>query len=344
MFTLKADIQREPELAIATLVNGVVCDLLHQHDYAYAHFPEFVDLAVIATGLGTLQSNLDFVASSPAFWDSTQWRLIPRPFLDSQGVVYTNAIAAWARDEKDPQWANGLEPELKRAMAKSLKFLHKTNDSFFQPKNADEQLLNQGQKKWLAMAESKLVSQQIIAVRHLQKDDSVLPETQATLADMLRSTHGGVMVNAISATEQVVDIGDTAIEELRFLTQHRDDTIRAKAMCALTRLGQLEETTLQTAGDMLASKKKHVIFAGLTALSSLGSVSDHLIPAINRSFIRSLQVCDYEFVNLFAAAFTKWLDDPKSHVENLLREDSTEYIEIAMEALDNVGEQLVGLG
>ena len=115
-------------------------------------------------------------------------------------------------------------------------------------------------------------------------------------------------------------------------------------MCALTYLKQLDEPTLKTAGEMLGSKMKHVIYAGLTALSSLGSVSDHLIPAINRSFIRSLQVCDYEFVNLFAAAFTKWLDNPKEHVENLLAEDSPEYMEIAMEAIDNVGEQLVGLG
>jgi hypothetical protein len=95
---------------------------------------------------------------------------------------------------------------------------------------------------------------------------------------------------------------------------------------------------------MLSSKTKYVVYAGLTALSSLDSVSEQLVPPINRSFIRSLQVCDYEFVGLFAAAFTRWLDDPKEHVERLLRDDSPEYMEIAMEALDNVGEQLVGLG
>ena len=335
--------QQEPELALATLVHGVVSDLLHQHKYAYAHFPEFVDLTVIATGLGTLLSNLDFVSQSPTFWDSTQWRLIPRPFLDSQGVAYANAIAAWTRGERDPEWATDLEAELQRSMTKSLKFLNKTDDCFFQPKTANEKLLQQPQQKWLAMAQSKSESQQIIAVRHLRKDETVSPETQSVLANKLRSTNDSVMLNAISASEQVVDVGEAAVEELQFLTQHRNDTVRAKAMCALTRLGQLKESTLQTAGEMLGSKKKHVIFAGLMALSSLGSVSDHLIPAINRSFIRSLQVCDYEFVGLFAAAFTKWLDDPKSHVENLLREDSTEYIDIAMEALDNVGDQLVGL-
>ena len=325
-------------------MHGVVSDLLHQHKYPYAHFPEFVDVAVVATGLGTLLSNLDFVSNDPTFWDSTQWRMIPRPFLDSHGSAYVNAIAAWTRDEKDPQWSEDLEPELKRTMLKSLKFLHKTGDSFFQPKTANENLLKQSQRQWIEMTGAKSTAQQIVAVRHLQKDDSVLPELQSAMAEKLRSSDEPVLLNAISASEQVFDVGETAVEELRFLTQHRDHVVRAKAMCALTHLGQLDETTIQTAGDMLGSKMKHVIYAGLTALSSLGSVSDHLIPAINRSFIRSLQVCDYEFVNLFAAAFTKWLDNPKEHVEELLSGDSPEYMEIAMEALDNVGEQLVGLG
>lgn len=331
-------------MAIPALVHGVVSDLLHQHGYAYAHFPEFVDVTVLATGLGTLHSNLDFVSKDGTFWDSTQWRMIPRPFLDSQGVAYVNAIAAWTRSEKAPLWAESIEPELKRSMLKSLKFLNKTNDSFFQPQSGDAKVLNHPQTEWVKLTDSKSLSTQIVAVRHLQQDETVLPEIQTALANKLRSDCESVLLNAISATEQVVNVGETVVEELRFLTQHRDHVVRAKAMCALTRLGQLDDRTIQTAGEMLGNKQKHVIYAGLTALSSLGSVSEHLIPAINRSFIRSLQVCDYEFVNLYAAAFTKWLDDPKTHVENLLREDSPEYMEIAMEALDNVGEQLVGLG
>lgn len=344
IIVLQSDLKSDPEVSIAALIHGVVKDLLHQHQYAYAHFDEFVDLAVVATGLGAIRSNLDLVASSPSFWDSTQWRFIPRPFLDSQGVAYTNAVAAWVRGDSNPEWADDLESELKRATQKSLKFLTKTNDSFLEGKFGEAKRLNQPQREWLKEAQSKSVSQQIVAVRHLEKDESVLPELQSTITEKLRSTHDAVMLNAISATEQIVDIGDTAIEELRFLTQHRDHIVRAKAMCALSRLEQLEESTIQKAGEMLGSKKKHEIFAGLMALSSLGSVSDHLIPPINRAFIRSLQVCDYEFLNLFAAAFTKWLKDPKGHVEQLLRDDSPEYMELAMEALDNVNEQFVGLG
>jgi hypothetical protein len=335
--------QSDPTLAIASLIHGAVADLLYQHEYAYAHFPEFVDLAVIATGLGAMRSNLDFVTKEGRFWDTTQWRMIPRPFLDASGIAYANAVAAWTRNEKDPQWADGLDADLKRSVQKSLKFLHKTNDSFFQPTKASVSLLSSPQRDWLTMAGSKSTTEQVVAIRHFQNDASVAPELKSTIAEKLRSTNEAVLLNAISASEQIVDVGEDAAEELKFLTQHRDNVVRAKAMCALTRLGMLEDTTIRTAGQMLGSKKKHEIYAGLMALSSLGSVDDHLIPAINRAFVRSLQVCDYEFVNLFAVSFTRWLDAPKTHVENLLQEDGQEYLEIALEALENANEQLVGL-
>lgn len=343
MFTLEADPQKDPELAIATVINGVVCDLLHVHGYGYAHFPEFVDMATIATGLGQLQSNMDFVKSAGTFWDSSQWRIIPRPFLDSQSVAYINAVAAWSRNEKDPAWAEELNIEIRKPMLKSLKFLHQSKDCFFQPQTANQNLLQQSQAEWIEMTGDASVSRQVIAVRHLHRDETLLTQQQDCLAEKLRSTHHAVLVNAISASEQIGDVGQTAIEELCFLTQHRDNEIRAKAMCALTRLGQLNAATIATAGEMLGSKTKYVVYAGLTALSSLDSISEQLIPPINRSFIRALQVCDYEFVGLFAAAYTKWLDDPKSYVENLLRDDGPEYMEIAMEAIDNGGEHLVNL-
>ncbi len=342
VLTLKSDLRTEPELSVASLVHGVVKDLLHASGYAHAHFDEFVDMAVIATGLGTVLSNIDFVSKQGTFWDTTQWRLIPRPFLDSQGVAYVNAMAAWARNEKNPEWAEDLGQDLRRSMLKSLKFLNKTDDTFLRSKNGGKKILGQSQKQWLEMAVGKSVSSQIIAIRHLNKDEPVLPEQQRTITEKLRSTDDSVLVNAISASEQIVDVGENAIEELQFLTRHRDHVVRAKAMCALTRLGKLDETSIQRAGEMLGSKQQHEIYSGLMALSSLGSISDNLIPPINKAFIRSLQVCNYEFVGLFASAFTKWLNDPKAHVEDLMQ-DSPEYLEIAMEALENANDQLVGL-
>ena len=113
-------------------------------------------------------------------------------------------------------------------------------------------------------------------------------------------------------------------------------------MCSLTRLAHLDETAVDTASNMLASNFKHVIFAGAYALSSFDSIPDHTMLLVDRNFLRALQACDYEFVRLFAMTYNRWLDDPTSHVEDLLC-DSPEYLPIALEALQHEPDQLVSI-
>ena len=102
---LEIEIDSDPQMGLATLTNGVVCDLLHQKNFGSAHLPERVDLAVAATGLGMIRNNISLVKKQTNYWDSTQWELFPRPFLDCQSLAYANAIAAWARDDATPEWA-----------------------------------------------------------------------------------------------------------------------------------------------------------------------------------------------------------------------------------------------
>ncbi|MGB7344790.1 MAG: hypothetical protein WBD20_11275, partial [Pirellulaceae bacterium] len=121
----------DPPLVAAALINGVVNDLLYQSEFQLPHFPEWVDLAVVASGLGVLRSGIGFVKKTGLLWDSTQWSAAPRPFLNIPSLAYANAMTAWVRGDTSPAWANDLNGEIKRPMRASLKYLHKTNDSFF---------------------------------------------------------------------------------------------------------------------------------------------------------------------------------------------------------------------
>lgn len=336
--------KQEPLLTTATLINQVVCDLLYQHKFGYAHFPEIVDLAVVSTGLGMLQSNIGFVNNSGSFWDSTQWGIFPRPFLDSHSLAYASAIAAWARGDKDPEWANELPSEVKNPMRKSLKYLIKTNDSFIQPMAPTPSKLDQSQDDWLQLASSKSASQQVVAIRQLDFEDQRDHQREALLLEKLQSGNRAIVLHSIAATERMKIVDEPIAEELRLLVQDRDDEIRAKAMCSLTRSGKLDESTVNVAVKMLDSNARFVVFAGVFALASLDSVPEQVMPLANRGFVRALQACDYEFVGLFTAAYNRWLDDPETHFEQLLQEDGPEYLEIALEALQNVRQQLVALG
>jgi hypothetical protein len=344
LITLNTEMSDEPRLTAATVTHHVVGDLLSQHQFSHAHFPEVVDLAVINTGLGALQNSFGFVKQTGSFWDSTYWDAVPRPFLDTQCLAYANAIAAWIRGDQDPVWANGLSSDLKRPMQKSLKYLFKTDDSFFHPSTARQALLQQPQHDWLLLASESSSSKQIVAIRHLQPDERLGDQQESLLLEKLRSSVQPVVLNSISATERLKLTSEAIADELRFLAESRDDEVRAKAMIALAKLGQLDEAAIGLATKMVDSSVKFVVYAGMFALSTLESVGDPVLKAAERGFVRALQTCDYEFVSLFVLAFNRWLENPNLHIEQLLRDNDPEYLEIANEALQNIRERSVALG
>lgn len=344
--TLGLEIDDDPPMGLATLINGVVCDLLHQNSFRMAHLPERVELAVVGAGLGMMRNSISLVKKQTSCWDSTEWELFPRPFLDCQSLAYANAVAAWARDDATPEWSSDLPSDLKRPMRNALKFLLKTNDSFFQPQDK-RPVLAQSQSEWWKLAASTSVSKQVIAIRNLDLDGKLNEQQESLLLKNLRSTNLAILLNTIAATEQMPPhqqsgIIELVVHELRALTDHRDDEVRAKAMCALARLGKVDEATVETAAMMLQENQRHLVFAGVHALSTLESVPDSVLKSLDRCLVRVLQACDYEFIDLFVAAYKRWLSDPESHLQGLLQ-DSPEHLPLALETLHKVPEQLVQL-
>ncbi len=321
---------------MATLIHGVVEDMLHQNDLAEARLPEVVELAVIATGLGMPRSSVLLVGKAATFWDSTQWNIAPRPFLDTQSLAYAVALAGWTREANKPDWASDLLGELKRPMQGSLKYLLKTNDSFYQPAKK-QSLCNQSEPQWWELAASPFVSSQVIALRHVSSSSKLSDRHETLVLEKLRSPNRAIRLNAIEAVErmsgQCPEVASEAIvAELKLSSDHRDDEVRAKAMCTVTRLGKLDDITLEVATHLLESPARHVVFAGVYALSTLETVPEATLKLANRNLLRALQACDYEFVELFAKAFTRWVDDPRAHMEQLLQ-DSPEYLPVALDAL-----------
>jgi len=56
-----------------------------------------------------------------------------------------------------------------------------------------------------------------------------------------------------------------------------------------------------------------------------------------------LKACDYEFAGLFTKGYSRWCENPRQHLEELLH-DSPEFLPIAMEALEQSPQQVVNIG
>jgi hypothetical protein len=322
--------------------------MLYQSTFSQPHFPEVVELAVIGTGLGVLRSNLVFVKKVAAFWDSTHWQIAPPPFLNIQSLAYVNALAAWARDETTPAWLNDLNSEVKRPMKRSLKYLFKTGDTFFNPREAHNRINLPDEQQWWELAQHPSASTQVIAIRHVNTDQDLTQQQESVLLDKLQSTERATTLNAITTTERLSsrqenEISDSLTKQIRTLMHHRDDEIRAKAMCALTTVNRIDSSAIDAAASMIEDDIRHVVFAGVYALTTVDQLPDYISPSFDRSFIKALKSCDYEFVGLFAKGYNRWHDDPKQYLEQLLS-DSPEFLPIAMEALDQIPQQVVNIG
>ena len=322
-------------LGLATVIHGVVQDLIQQSGFTNTVLPELVEVAVIGTGLGMPRNQVCLVGKSPSYWDSTQWEVAPRPFLDMPALAYANAIASWIRDDPSPEWAGHVLAELKRPLNRSIKFLFKTRDSFFDPTKSDRRI-TQSSEQWWRLAASELASTQLVSLRHLESHAALSGTQIERLLQSLRSGNPAILLHAVGAAERLMshqpEPTPEIVRELRLLTEHRNEEVSAKAMCAITRLEQCDHSNLETATEMLESSSRHAVFAGAYALCTFESIPDFSLELVDRCFVRALRACDYEFVELFGAAYHRWLDDPRSHIETLLH-DSPEYLPVATEAL-----------
>lgn len=294
------------------------------------------------TGLGLLRSKFEFVKRADIFWDPTYWGVFPRPFLDSQTLGYAHAMAAWIRGDKAPDWLTDLPAAVQSPTKKSLRFLLKTSDAFFTPESSGKNLLDQSPPQWLKLSKEKSVSQQIIAIRHFTVDQAMSASQSEALLAKLRSGHVPLMLHAITAIESLKLDGEELVDELSHLVQHFDNVVRAKAMIALTKLDRLDDASVSAAAKMINSTAKHEVFAGVFSLSSQPQIDDAILRSVDRGFLSALQTCDYEFINLYVTAYDRWLDQPQSHLENMLGGDD-EYLEIAVDALKASREQSVAL-
>lgn len=331
------------QLTVTTLIHQVVADLLHQKQFPKAHFPELVDLATVACGLGIPLSNFSFVEKNTPDWDFTQWSHRRHGFLIQRALSYACALAAWVRGEHRPAWASSLRPDIRNPMLKSLKYLKRTQDSFFGPDTIDFVFLEQPQTSWLRLAEESSASKQIVAIRHIEIEKRLAAEQEQLLLDKLRSSNEFIIQTAIWTIEKTELATEAVVDELRRLVDHSSDEIRSKAAFTLTILRAIDDHTRDAMADMVGSGVWFVSHAGVIGLSSLARVPDDIYRPMNKGFRRALQKCDYGIIPHFVNAFNRWLDDPEAYFDLLFAEDSPELLGVALDALEQIRQPLTQL-
>jgi hypothetical protein len=330
-------------LTVTTLVHHVVADLLYQKQFPLAHFPELVDLATVAFGLGIPLSNYSFVEKNVPDWDFTEWSHKRHGFLVQRALSYASAIAAWVRQQPHPRWDRHLRMDIRQPMKKSLRYLLKTQDSFFRPDTLGQKILEQTQSQWLNLAMEQSASRQIVAVRHIRHEPRLAEEQAKLLKEKLRSRNQFIVLNTLWTVEAMKLNSEEILDEMRGLIDHPSDEVRSKAAYTLTILRAIDDRTVDRLTNMIGSNVWFVTHSAAFALSSLEVVPDYVLKPMNQGLKKALQNCEYGLIPHFVNAFNRWLDDPESYFKMLWADDSPELLGVALDTLEQIRQPLTQL-
>ena len=323
--SIETEFADNPPLATAALMQSLVYDLLVTNGMTSTPPGEFLDAAVALCGLGEPRAEVELISDAGSYWDTTRWDANPGNFLDHESLAYAHSLAIWCRGG-----STGLPTSMRTAKA-SLKYLNKTNDSFFQKSLiTDDQL---GIETFVELANNGKESTRISAMQFFQSSDGQDQQQDAAILANLQHRSDHVIAHAISAAQITQSSSPSVIEELKLLTDNHDERLRSKAVQAITLMGHLDDYVADNAAKMLSSSKNYVTYSGLLALAKLDKVSDDVLKLADRGFERALHSCNYQFIELFAAAYNRWLNDPAAYLNKLWGERSPEYYQMATEAL-----------
>ena len=326
--SIETEFSDSPRLAAAALVQSVVHDLLFNNGLASSVPGEFLDAAVVLCGLGGLRAQVELMNDTGSYWDTTHWNARPIDFLDHESLTYAHSLAAWCRGGS----AANLPAEIRSAKT-SLKYLNKTNDSFF-----TKNLVETNQLKiedFVELAANGNESTRIAAMQFFHGDHPHLQTQDAAITKNLQHHSQHVVAHAASAAQATQSSDPEVVESLKRLTDNHDERLKSKAVQALTVMGQVDELVADNAAKMLSSSTNFVTYTGLFALSKLDRVSEDVLKLADRGFERALHTCNYQFVELFSEAYKRWLDDPAEHLNRRWGQRSPEYLQMALEAFAN---------
>lgn len=323
---LHTSIDCDPHLTIASLIHWTTLDLLTQTDFALARHPEVLDMAVAITGLGILRARIELVESAPLFWDQSRWMVFARPYLNLRSLAHVHALVAHSRGQEKPGWLGTLPSNIQNDIVKSLKYLKKTGDTFFQPERLSPTI--EERSDWLELVNGRSESDRLIGMFCVNGED-----LEPMIVEQLQARDPAMIMQSLTKVRRNRLTSAALVDEILMLVEHADDHVKAKSVLTLADLGELNERSVDAVCKMLASRVGFVEHAAISALTSLESPPENVWDAVDRGIVRAAQSCRYDILTVYLQAIQHWGVDAESHLRGSLENEGPEILGVCLETL-----------
>jgi hypothetical protein len=298
-----------------------------------------VDLAAVFLGWGAIMAHEQVGDQLPANCcgggpESMISRLPPRT------MGYALALFAHARGELRPQWNTSLRLDAQAMCTRSLKYLHRTNDTLFSPETAGRSGQVRSTAELLAQLQTGSPSARVAALWELRAECHA-SEAAEPICAYLHDRRPEFREEAAKTLASYGSSAGCALPDLLELLEDRHRGVRAAAAHAVGCLEQTDEAVLDQLAPLLRDLDREVVFGAAVSVEKFGEsalpAARSVLDALRAAIIR----CDRQLIDALTDCLVAMDPDPTDRVMEYFGDDlelRQQVVHIMVDALGAQGD------
>ncbi len=278
----------DPMMLVATIARAVTRAVLlgeHHLTRRVEDHLRVADLATVFFGMGVFAANtvIQERAVTSSGWHI--WEVSSRGHLKEIEFAYALALFAWVRGEHKPAWANHLRPNVREPLRQSLRYLIKTNDSWFAPGRqtpVGREHEGRHETELLSDLRSRSPGVRLAAVRELSRRDVKTADVLAAIKPLLHDGEFSVRREAGSLLGRFGKDAEDAVPDLVDMAADPEPQARSLALRTLGEIGAAAVGFVPQIASLLEDEATEVRIQAALTLGDFGDSASEAVPQLSR--------------------------------------------------------------
>ena len=309
--------------AIATLLHHLSANWFRQqfgNSWSPDELDWYSDLLPVYLGWGIFGANTTVFSRSDRVGELENWQVDRHRVLTSRMFGYGLALFAWGHDEHAPDWHHVLRPDAKIPFQRMLKYLGKTNDSYFQPA-APMPPMQANSKDLRCKLASSSDSILIATLWEIQRRGLFETDFVAPLVTALRHKDPYVRYEALNTLGLGKTLPDSAVQRVAQLMSDPSEQVRAAAVTLMGSLQPTHNHDVHGVGHLLLDTCEIVVQASADAITTLALNDEYLLKNLQKALRKSLVNCNFELARALTRAFSSLPGDARETLDAFFKDD-----------------------
>ena len=280
----------------------------------------YSDLLPVYLGWGIFGANTTVFSRSDRIGEFENWQVDRHRILTSRMFGYGIALFAWGHNERAPDWHRLLRPDAKIPFQRMLKYLWKTDDSYFQPATLTPPAHDNSRDLYRKL-ESSSNSILISTLWEIQSRGVFETDFIAPIANCLRHRDPCVRYEALNTLGLGKTLPDAVIQRVARLMSDSSEQVRAAAVTLIGSLQTRENEDVYGVGHLLLDTCEIVVKASADAITSLAPSDEYLSKNLQKALRKSLVHCNFELARALVRASVSLKADTTKTFDEFFKDD-----------------------